>query len=163
MIKQLLHGQYLKFLHLHESFAETESDHFFSVATQESIEKFPRNITAIHVIDCVGRHEPINSTAIAEKMELSKASITKIGNKLLEDGLVKRTQMNDNKKEIYFRLTPEGKKIFYLHEQLHQVEAERFFRFLDKYSDGELKVIQHFLQDYSVDLEYRLTEGVAMK
>lgn len=153
--KQLLHEQFIRFLHVYESYKDTEIEHFLSIAQREAIEKFPQNLTAVHVIDCIGRHEPINSTGIAETMNLSKASITKIGSKLLEEGFVKRTQMNDNKKESYFRLSPQGKKIFELHKRLHVLEAERFYRFLDKYSDGELKAIHKFLQDSSMDLESR--------
>ncbi|MGO4374278.1 MarR family transcriptional regulator [Paenibacillus sp. MCAF20] len=153
--KQLLYEQYIRFLHVYESYKVTEIEQFQSIAQREVIEKFPQNLTAVHVIDCIGRHEPINNTGIAEAMNLSKASITKIGSKLLEEGFVKRTQMNDNKKESYFRLSQQGKKIFELHERLHELEAERFYRFLDRYSEMELKVIHKFLQDTSIDIESR--------
>lgn len=153
--KQLLYEQYIRFLHVYESYKDTEIEHFHHIAQTEVIEKFPQNLTAVHVIDCIGRHEPINNTGIAETMNLSKASITKIGNKLLEEGFVKRTQMNDNKKESYFRLSQQGKKVFELHERLHELEAERFYRLLNKYSEMELKVIHKFLQDTSIDIESR--------
>ncbi|GGF59709.1 putative HTH-type transcriptional regulator YvmB [Paenibacillus albidus] len=159
-LKQLLHDQYIRFLHVHEAYMDIEIEQLLDIAERRAITRLPRNITAIHVIDCIGRNEPINSTAIAEVMDLSKASITKIGSKLLEEGFVERTQLNDNKKESYFRLTPQGKQLFDLHTQLHQVEAERFCGFLDKYTDGELGVIRNFLQDYSMELERKLTEGV---
>ncbi|MFF2890146.1 MarR family transcriptional regulator [Paenibacillus sp. NPDC057967] len=153
--KQLLYEQYIRFLHVLESQKDKEIEHFLSIVQRESIEKFSSNLTTVHVIDCIGRHEPINNTGIAEKMNLSKASITKIGNKLLEEGFVKRTQMNDNKKESYFRLSPQGKKVFELHERLHELEAERFYRFLDKYSEEEMKVIHQFLQDSRIYIESR--------
>ncbi|MDN8589039.1 MarR family transcriptional regulator [Paenibacillus sp. 11B] len=153
--KQLLYDQFIRFLHVYENHKDTEIEHFLSIAQRESIEKIPQHLTAVHMIDCIGRHEPINNTGIAEAMNLSKASITKIGNKLLEEGFVKRTKMNDNKKESYFRLSPQGKKIFELHERLHVLEAERFYRSLDKYSEPELKIIHQFLQDSSMDMESR--------
>jgi DNA-binding MarR family transcriptional regulator len=159
-LKQHLHDRYLRFLHLHERLSETEIDQFFHLAEEHSIKAASLNITSVHVIDCIGRHEPINSTAIAERMELSKASITKISGKLLADGLVKRTQLKDNRKEIYFRLTVRGRKVFELHNRLHQTEAARFQLFLDRYSDEELTVIRHFLQDFNVELEQKLAEGV---
>ncbi|KOY15328.1 MarR family transcriptional regulator [Paenibacillus xylanivorans] len=157
--KQLLYDQFIRFLHVYENHKDTEIEHFLSIAQRESIDKIPQHLTAVHMIDCIGKHEPINNTGIAEAMNLSKASITKIGNKLLEEGFVKRTKMNDNKKESYFRLSPQGKKIFELHERLHVLEAERFYRSLDKYSEPELKIIHQFLQDSSMDMESRKTEG----
>ncbi|OAX48786.1 MarR family transcriptional regulator [Paenibacillus sp. AD87] len=153
--KQLLYDQFIRFLHVYENHKDTEIEHFLSIAQRESMDKIPQHLTAIHMIDCIGKHEPINNTGIAEAMNLSKASITKIGNKLLEEGFVKRTKMNDNKKESYFRLSPQGKKIFELHERLHVLEAERFYRSLDKYSEPELKIILQFLQDSSMDMESR--------
>jgi DNA-binding MarR family transcriptional regulator len=77
----------------------------------------------------------------------------------MEEGFVKRTKMNDNKKESYFRLSSQGKKIFELHERLHILEAERFYRSMDKYSEAELKIIHQFLQDNSMDMESRYTKG----
>ncbi|KGP80629.1 MULTISPECIES: MarR family transcriptional regulator [unclassified Paenibacillus] len=153
--KQLLYDQFIRFLHVYENHKDTEIEHFLSIAQRESIDKIPQHLTAVHMIDCIGRHEPINNTGIAEAMNLSKASITKIGNKLLEEGFVKRTKMNDNKKESYFRLSPQGKKIFELHERLHVHEAERFYRSMDKYSEVELKIIHQFLHDNSMDMESR--------
>ncbi|MFB8374287.1 MarR family transcriptional regulator [Paenibacillus taichungensis] len=153
--KQLLYDQFIRFLHVYENHKDTEIEQFLSIAQRESIDKIPQHLTAVHMIDCIGRHEPINNTGIAEAMNLSKASITKIGNKLLEEGFVKRTKMNDNKKESYFRLSPQGKKIFELHERLHVLEAERFSRSLDKYSEPELKIIHQFFQDSSMDMESR--------
>lgn len=153
--KQLLYDQFIRFLHVYENHKDKEIEHFLSIAQRESMDKIPQHLTAVHMIDCIGKHEPINNTGIAEAMNLSKASITKIGNKLLEEGFVKRTKMNDNKKESYFRLSPQGKKIFELHERLHVLEAERFYRSLDKYSEPELKIIHQFLQDSSMDMESR--------
>ncbi|WP_334074683.1 MULTISPECIES: MarR family transcriptional regulator [Paenibacillus] len=158
-IKSQLHEGYLKFLHQHERFSETEIVDFQKLCQLENIESFALNITAVHVLDCIGRHEPINSTAISEKMELSKASITKITGKLLEERLVTRTQLKDNKKEAYFRLTPAGKEIYRLHLRLHEEEKARFFRFLDQYTEGELRTIQRFLLDYSMELGQRMAEG----
>ena len=60
---------------------------------------------------------------------MSKASITKISKKLLALDLIHRTQLNDNRKEVYFRLTPQGKKLFELHRALHEAEEQRFMRF----------------------------------
>lgn len=108
--KQLVYDQFIRFLHVYENHKDTEIEHFLSIAQRESIDKIPQHLTAVHMIDCIGKHEPINNTGIADAMNLSKASITKIGNKLLEEGFVKRTKMNDNKKESYFRLSPQGKR-----------------------------------------------------
>ncbi|WP_341414297.1 MarR family transcriptional regulator [Paenibacillus filicis] len=163
MNKQMLYDHYIRYLHIQERLSESEIKLFFSLIEEAKMEDSPQSITAVHVVECIGKYHPINSTSIAEKMGLSKASITKIGNKLLLDGYVKRTQLTENKKEVYFRLTPKGKKIFELHEKLHELEEQRFYRFLDKYSDEEITVIRRFLQDYSLDMESRLSRGITLE
>jgi DNA-binding MarR family transcriptional regulator len=156
--KQYLYDHYLHLLHLSERFANAEIDIFVDQAEIEFIKSFPRHITSVHVIDCIGRNEPINSTSIAERMRLSKASITKIGNKLLQEGFVKRKRMNENKKEIYFMLTEKGKTVFELHLQIHRTEEEKFHRFLEAYESEELQIISRFLKDLGISLEERMSE-----
>ena len=57
------------------------------------------NMSDIHTISCIGDHEPINVTSISEKMEFSKATVSRITAKLTEKGLVSKTQLSDNKKK----------------------------------------------------------------
>ncbi|WP_407053257.1 MarR family transcriptional regulator [Paenibacillus dendritiformis] len=146
-------------MHLIEQEESWEIATFRKKALKEGLSEGAYNFTIIHVIDCIGRYEPINSTSIAEKMELSKASITKMTSKLFDEGFVKRTQLNDNKKEVYFRLTPKGRRLFDLHEHLHQVEENRFLQFLDRYTPEQLDCIKQFSRDLVEYYEQKLTEG----
>ncbi|MEI0735982.1 winged helix DNA-binding protein [Paenibacillus sp. JTLBN-2024] len=82
-------------------------------------------------------------------MNLSKGNTSKITNKLLNAGWVRKTQLNDNKKEVYFRLTTAGKSFFALHDELHRKEQQRMCEFLDKYSESELDFIKRLLGDLS--------------
>ncbi|ALP36538.1 MarR family transcriptional regulator [Paenibacillus sp. 28ISP30-2] len=121
------------------SFLEEVHEHFDGIASL--------NLTDIHVIDCIGRHEPINVTALADRIELSKGTVSKVSTKLLKEGWIRRTQLNDNKKEIYFRLTPLGKKLFLVHERLHVKVQHQLLQFLDRYSTEELNVLKRLLSD----------------
>lgn len=107
-IKTLIYEQLLHFSHLHEQRMELELKEIKKMVQLQQLKDVPGNLSTIHVLDCIGDHEPINHSAIAEKLKLSKASITKISKKLLELELIHRTQLNDNRKEVYFRLTPKG-------------------------------------------------------
>ncbi|XID92352.1 MarR family transcriptional regulator [Paenibacillaceae bacterium WGS1546] len=154
--KQLLYDRFLHFVHMMERLSETEIDYFLKQAENEALQSFPRHMTIVHVIDCIGRHQPINSTSIAERMGLSKAGITKIGKKLLQEDLVRRTRMNENKKESYFLLTEKGREVYELHARIHREEEERFYRFLEAYDSKELLVIGRFLQDLGGSLAERI-------
>ncbi|MFB5673405.1 MarR family transcriptional regulator [Paenibacillus terreus] len=148
-LKWLVHDQAVHFMHLSEQIIETEQDKMFRYAQEQQLEAIPRHLTSVHVIDCIGNNEPINNTALAEKMDLSKAGITKISAKLLEEGYIKRRQLNDNKKEVYFSLTAKGRQVFELHQQLHKLEEKRFMQLLEPFTEAELHVILRFLQNVS--------------
>ncbi len=96
LTKELIYEMYVRLLHLNEQKADTDMQAFVNQATGEQAKLLPKNMTSIHVIDCIGRHEPINNIAIAKKMNLSKANITKITSKLVEADLIKRFQLTDN-------------------------------------------------------------------
>ncbi|MGO4789157.1 MarR family transcriptional regulator [Paenibacillus sp. 2KB_20] len=148
-IKWLVQDQVVHIVHLSEQRIESEQDKIFRYAQEQQLESIPRHLTSVHVIDCIGNNEPINNTALAEKMKLSKAGITKISAKLLEEGYIHRRQLNDNKKEVYFSLTEKGRRVFELHQQLHKLEEERFMQLLEPFKEAELHVILRFLQSVS--------------
>ncbi|MDP4097829.1 MarR family transcriptional regulator [Paenibacillus sp. P96] len=105
------------------------------------------NLSDIHMIACIGDHEPINVTTLSEKMNLTKGSITRISGKLLEQGLIRREQLNDNKKEVFFRLTLRGEQLHVIHDKLHKEVEQRFKDFLGKYTPEQLDFAKELLQD----------------
>lgn len=154
--KQNIYNLYLKVAHLREQYRSTEFKAFLQMLSEEGISEFPSNLTGIHVIDCIGKNEPVNNTTIAEIMDLSKASITKITTKLLDQGFIERMRRHDNMKEIYFRLTSKSKSLYALHEKLHKLEKDQYYQFLDRYTSDEIAFIQRFYKDMANDLEQKM-------
>ncbi|MWC27588.1 MarR family transcriptional regulator [Paenibacillus sp. MMS18-CY102] len=143
-LKELLYDRFIHFLHLAEQISSTETEEFADFARVHGLTSFPSNLTAIHIIDCIGKNEPINNTSTAEKMNLSKASVTNVSTKLHKDGYIKRSQMNDNKKEVYFSLSPKGRHVFEVHAMLHEKIKRRFFDDLNTFSEPELQASLKF-------------------
>ncbi|MEC1663180.1 MarR family transcriptional regulator [Bacillus halotolerans] len=114
---------------------------------QEHGQKSQLTMTEIHVLSCVGEHEPINVTSIAAKMNTTKATVSRISTKLLGAGFLHRTQLSDNKKEVYFRLTPAGKKLHSLHQYYHQKVEQRFLSFFDRYTEEEILFAERLFRD----------------
>lgn len=145
-IKRLLYERFLHVTHLNEQIFIAEGDEFTHLARLQGMDSIPNNLTSVHVIDCIGNNEPINNTSIAERMNLSKASITKISTKLLEEGFIKRSQMNDNRKEVFFSLSPKGRQIFDVHATMHEHFERRFIAALHTFSESELQASLKFFQ-----------------
>lgn len=111
----------------------------------------------VHCIEFIGKHADSNVTKLAESFYMTSGAISKLTKKLIEKGVIESYQKPDNKKEIYFRLTEQGKAVYNIHEDLHKefqerdkavfehVTGEQFdemLRFLDKYSrhlDAEIR------------------------
>ncbi|MCM3293922.1 MarR family transcriptional regulator [Paenibacillus sp. MER 180] len=113
----------------------------------EFSEELQLNVTELHVISSIGEHEPINVTALADRLRTSKATISRICSKLLSYDFIRRTQLSDNKKEVYFRLNPKGKKLNVLHERVHGQLEQRFLGILDHYDEDELLIVQKVFRD----------------
>lgn len=155
--KQLIYESYLQLLHLNEQKADSVSQTFFHYLDEKELNKIgtlPSNMSSIHVIECIGNHEPINNIGIATRMNLSKANITKITRKLTQDELIRRFQLADNKKEVYFKLTAKGKQVFELHETLHSKKKQQFYDLIDDFSDDKQKIILEFLETIINELRH---------
>ncbi|CAH0122630.1 MULTISPECIES: MarR family transcriptional regulator [unclassified Paenibacillus] len=147
MLKTAIHENFIRFFHQKEQYENREISVFLE-ELRKMIEAVPAlNMTEVHTIACIGEQEPINVTSIAEKMNLSKGNTSKVTNKLLKTGWVRKTQLNDNKKEVYFRLTPAGKRLYALHDELHNKERQRMYEFLNQYSETELDFIKRLFGD----------------
>jgi DNA-binding MarR family transcriptional regulator len=105
-------------------------------------------VTALHVLDAIGEHEPINGIQIARQLTITKGTVSKITKKLLEQQLIFTERLPNNRKDIYFRLAQEGREIFLWHQQLHPQLEEQGKQFLSRYSVDELQLLVRFFQDY---------------
>ncbi|MDQ0226215.1 MarR family transcriptional regulator [Metabacillus niabensis] len=149
LTKQMIYESYLQLIHLNEQKADSVSQtflHYLDEQERNQLELLPSNMSSLHVIECIGHNEPINNIGIASKMNLSKANITKITRKLTKDELINRFQLADNKKEIYFKLTAKGKRVFALHEKIHNKKKEQFYDLIGTFSNDKQIIILEFLE-----------------
>ncbi|WP_340617308.1 MarR family transcriptional regulator [Xenorhabdus entomophaga] len=105
------------------------------------------SLSELHVIQCIGESGLLNITAISQTVKMTKGAISKVCAKLLQRSLVEKLKMVDNQKETYFRLTGEGRRLFDLHEKLHQQAEARWLQKLESYSAEELRIIKRFVMD----------------
>ncbi|MCM3273549.1 MarR family winged helix-turn-helix transcriptional regulator [Paenibacillus elgii] len=104
-------------------------------------------VTELHVLDAIGRLEPVNGITVSRQFGIPKGSVSKITRRLTAKGLIQKQFLPNNKKEVLFRTTPLGQELFRLHEALHRQMEQGVVRFLQKYDDAELRVLVRILQD----------------
>ncbi|MED1721529.1 MarR family transcriptional regulator [Brevibacillus parabrevis] len=111
------------------------------------------SITELHVISEIGSNARVNVTTIAQKIGVTKSAISKITVKLLKKGLLERYQLEDNQKEVFFRLTKVGELVNSIHDSFHAKLENDMIRFLDRYSKEELAFVSRFIGEATEQLQ----------
>ena len=111
-----------------------------------------------HCIDFIGRLELPNVTKVAEHMGMTRGAISKMTKKLLAKGLIEKYTLESNKKEVYFRLTEQGKLLFEEHDKRHRRWEKRDMEFLTRYSKEEVETVYQFMKEFNGYLETQIEE-----
>ncbi|MEC0168302.1 MarR family transcriptional regulator [Paenibacillus graminis] len=118
----------------------------------------------VHCIECIERNVDSNVTKLAESLYMTRGAISKITQKLIKKGLIESYQKPDNNKEIYFRLTEQGKKINKVHEELHQEFRERDKAVFEQVTEEQFDSMLSFMEKYSRHLDAEIKkQGIGIK
>jgi DNA-binding MarR family transcriptional regulator len=109
-----------------------------------------------HCIDAIGRLELPNVTKIAGQMRMTRGAISKMTRKLLDKGLIEKYTLKTNHKEVYFRLTPQGRLLFEEHDKRHKLWEKRDMEFLSRYSKDEVETLCRFMEEFNRYLEEQI-------
>lgn len=107
----------------------------------------------VHCIEYIGRNVDSNVTKLAESFYMTRGAISKITKKLIKKGIIESYQKPDNKKEIYFRLTEQGKVINKVHEELHKEFQERDKAVFEQVTEEQFDIMLSFVEKYSRHLD----------
>ncbi|MEK5259335.1 MarR family transcriptional regulator [Paenibacillus sp. FSL L8-0663] len=118
----------------------------------------------VHCIEYIERNVDSNVTKLAESLYMTTGAISKITKKLIKKGIIESYQKLDNKKEVYFRLTEEGKVIYNIHEELHKEFQERDKAVFEQVTEEQFNSMISFLEKYSRHLDAEIKkQGIDIK
>lgn len=112
----------------------------------------------VHCIEYIGKNEDANVTKLAEDFYMTRGAISKLAKKLIAKGLIESYQKPENKKEIYYKLTESGWRIFDIHEKLHMEFSNRDKIVFEDFSKEELNIIIRFAKQYDLHLNSKIEE-----
>lgn len=107
----------------------------------------------VHCIEYIGKNVDPNVTKLADSFYMTRSAISKLTKKLIEKGLIESYQKPDNKKEVYFKLTEQGKAINKIHDELHKEFQERDKSVFDKVTPEQFDSMISFVENYSKHLD----------
>ena len=113
----------------------------------------------IHCIEYIGKNIDSNVTKLAEVFYMTRGAISKVTKALIKKGLIESYQKSDNKKEIYFRLTDQGKAISNIHEKLHKEFQERDKIVFEQLTEEEFNSILSFTEKYCKHLDAEINKA----
>ncbi|WP_248926901.1 MarR family winged helix-turn-helix transcriptional regulator [Paenibacillus hamazuiensis] len=118
----------------------------------------------VHCIEYIGKNADSNVTKLAEAFYMTRGAISKLTQKLIKKGLIESYQKPDNKKEIYFRITEQGKVIYKIHEELHEEFRKRDKVIFEQVTEEQFDGMLSFLEKYSRHLDAEIKkQGIDMK
>ncbi|CEO08208.1 transcriptional regulator [[Clostridium] sordellii] len=118
----------------------------------------------VHCIEYIGRNVDTNVTKLAEYFYMTRGAMSKLTKKLIKKGVIESYQKPDNKKEIYFRLTEQGKEVSKIHEKLHKEFQERDKAIFEQVTEEQFDSMLSFIEKYSSHLDGEIKKlGIDIK
>lgn len=90
---------------------------------------------------------PLSLVGLAVRSGQLKGTVSKHVQRLVEAGLVVRTPVPGNRKEIQLALTADGALVSAAHRDMHDEMALGMREFLQRYSNADLEVLEKVLRD----------------
>ncbi|EJS67619.1 MULTISPECIES: MarR family transcriptional regulator [Bacillus] len=118
----------------------------------------------VHCIEYIENNADSNVTQLAEAFYVTRGAISRMTKKLINKGLIESYQKSENKKEIYFKLTEQGKEIYKIHEELHNEFQQRDKAVFEQVTEAEFDSIINFVEKYSRHLDAEIKkQGIHIK
>ena len=106
----------------------------------------------IHIIEAIGINGDINITELAHLLGFTKSTISRQVTALQNKNYIKKYKKEDNKKEIYIKLTELGERAYLAHIEFHEKRRYLCYEKMDTYSNREKNLILEFLTLYKESL-----------
>lgn len=145
-----------EFVKLFNSYSVIEKRKTYYV---EDVAVFP---SEIHAINAIAENGSLNISELANVTGLSKGAISKMARKLEKMDLLRRYHYVDNKKDVYFHLTPEGNRLNEGHRDYHTKRSQKLHEQYESISQDHAEAIITFLQRYHqvmVEFSHYTQEG----
>lgn len=147
-----------KLMSLFESALQRQRDHeenefpeVLSDALGKRVDGAPElSLSECHVLATIGSDADASATAIASALGMTRGGVSKIIGRLERKGCVRTAPKAGNKREVCLALTPLGRRVFDVHEELHTARRSRMAEFLGRFSADEKEVLGRFLEELSV-------------
>ncbi|MEL0537790.1 MarR family transcriptional regulator [Staphylococcus debuckii] len=114
--------------------------------------------TEVHCIEAIEENKDPNVRRLAETLYMTRGAISKLTRRLMKKELIESYQKEDNKKEIYFKLTDSGKVIYETHERLHAKFQKRDEKVFEEMDEAQYQAMMNFINQYRNHLDQEINK-----
>ena len=114
--------------------------------------------TEVHCVEAIQEIDNPNVQKLSRELYMTRGAISKLTKKLLAKKLIESYQHDDNKKEIYYKLTTKGYEVFATHERLHAQFQERDRKVFENVKDEQYDAMLSFIEQYSAHLDEEIEQ-----
>lgn len=104
-------------------------------------------INEVHLIDLIGRNQPVNLVKLSELLEVSRSAVTQSVRRLTKKNLVLFEFAQDNEKNKYLTLSKKGVEVFNIHKEQQEHIEKAIFSVLSNYSEEDLQKVMKLMDD----------------
>lgn len=97
-------------------------------------------VKEMHAVDAITMYDHLTVSQVAEKLHLSRATITSTVDRLVRKGYAKRIRDEKDRRVVRLSLTKKGRLLCRAYHAYHNMMVKSFLQNLD---DNELETIHH--------------------
>ena len=99
----------------------------------------------IHTVEAIANHENVNASELSKILGVTNGALNQVTNKLIKKGLVDQYKINNNNKEVYYRLTEQGQNANSGHSKHHKELYQNLIKYLADLTPEQMKTVNTFL------------------
>jgi DNA-binding MarR family transcriptional regulator len=122
---------------------------------------FPLYHSEVHLLEAIKFCKGVNAGEIARYLGITNGAVSQVAKKLINKALIETYQTEDNRKEVFFRLTPLGNKACAGHQRHHKKINASLIKFVEQLDEKDYRAILDFfdvLIKLTPDNEETITE-----
>jgi DNA-binding MarR family transcriptional regulator len=105
---------------------------------------FPLCHSEVHLLEALKFCEGANAGEIARYLGITNGAVSQVAKKLIDKSLVETYRNEDNRKEVFFRLTPLGEKACAGHKRHHKKINASLNQYIEQLNETDYQAIIGF-------------------
>jgi DNA-binding MarR family transcriptional regulator len=105
---------------------------------------FPLHHSEVHLLEAIKFCNGANAGEIARYLGITNGAVSQVAKKLIDKALIETYRSEDNRKEVFFRITPLGNKACAGHQRHHKKINARLNKYVEQLNEKDYKAILGF-------------------